>query len=294
LCRSRAQRSKEITALEEPVSKKVLIGIAAIVSLALVAACGDKKEEKSGAGGGSAAKPTAASPEGPAVTLDKATAGTIKGKITFANAPDKLPAPIDMGAKAAECGTASAPKTDEYYIVGENNAAANVLVFVKSGPAKNVKGAAASTAEVDFDQTNCMYHPRVVGMRAGQPVRFKSSDPTSHNIHLVSRLNGEWNATMSAKSSFLAGETTSQPVTNAEFPPITLKCDIHTWMRAYLAVFSHDYFRVTTKDGMYELKDLPPGEYEIEVWHERAKAKAQKVTVGPKETKDLDFALKFE
>jgi hypothetical protein len=45
---------------------------------------------------------------------------------------------------------------------------------------------------------------------------------------------------------------------------------------------------------MFELKNLPPGDYEIEVKHERAKAKPQKVTIGAKETKDLEFTLMFD
>jgi plastocyanin len=279
--------------VEAIVSKKVLIGITALVGLLCVTACGDKKKDAPAGGGTTAAKPTAGPAEGgQEVKVDAATAGVIKGKVTFANAPEKLPGPIDMGAKAAECATADKPKVDEYYVVGENNAAANVIVYVKSGPARNVKTPVPST-EVAIDQVNCMYTPRVIAMRAGQPVRFKSSDPTSHNIHLQSRLNGDWNETMQAKSSFLAGENKSQKIAAAELP-VSLKCDIHTWMRAYAGVFNHDYFRVTTKDGTYELNNLPPGDYEIEAWHERAKGKAQKVTVGPKETKSLDFSLKFE
>jgi plastocyanin len=286
------EREGNHPSLEAIVSKKVLIGITAIAGLLFTAACGEKKEEKSGApaGGGAAAqKPVA---EAQDVKLDPATAGTIKGKCTFGNQPDPMPKAVDMGAKAGECGTDKSPKMDEYYVVGENNAAANVLVFVKSGPARGVK-TPAPTTEVVFDQTNCMYHPRLVGMRAGQPVKFKSSDPTSHNIHLMSKLNGDWNQTMAANSSFMAGDDKSQKVSAAEFPPITLKCDIHPWMKSFAGVFNHDYFRVTAKDGMYELNNLPPGEYEIEVWHERAKAKSQKVTVGAKETKEANFELKF-
>jgi hypothetical protein len=202
-----------------------------------------------------------------------------------------MPKAIDMGDKTAECGTKAAPKIDEFYVVGENNAAANVLVYVKSGPARNVKTPVPST-EVVLDQVNCMYTPRVIGMRAGQSLRVKSSDDTSHNVHLLSKLNPEWNQTMNPKSSFLAGEGGTQKIANAEI--IKVKCDIHSWMGATIGAFNHDAFQVTKKDGMFELKNLPPGDYEIEVFHERAKAKPQKVTVGAKETKELNFAMKFE
>ena len=49
---------------------------------------------------------------------------------------------------------------------------------------------------------------------------------------------------------------------------------------------------VTGKDGKFELKNLPPGEYTISAWHEKFGTVEQKVTVGPKETKTLDFVFK--
>jgi plastocyanin len=276
--------------VEKTVSKKVLIGITALIGLAFVAGCGDKKEEKSG-GGGEAGKSAPVADAAP-VTVDKATAGTIKGKVTFGNKPEKMPGEIQMGSKAKDCGTEGKPKINEFYVVGENDAAANVIVFVKSGPATNVK-TSVPTKEIVFDQTNCMYSPRVQAMRAGQAVRFKSSDDTEHNIHLVSKFNSGWNKTMGAKGSFVAGEGDSQKIGLPELP-VNLGCDIHTWMNAFLGVFKHDYFMVTTKDGMYELKDLPPGDYEIDVWHEGAKGKAQRVTLGKSETKTADFVIKFQ
>jgi hypothetical protein len=273
------------------VSRKLIVGVAACLCALFLAACGDKKEDKPASGGGGAA-PAKTEASGPEVKLDPATAGVIKGKIKFGNQPSKMPGPIDMGAKAKECGTEGSPKVDEYYVVGENNAAANVMVYVKSGPAKNVK-TPTPTTEAVLDQVHCMYTPRVLCMRAGQPLRVKSSDPTSHNVHMTGKLNGDWNQTMAPNTSFLAGEGSSKPITNPE-SQIRVKCDIHTWMQAFVGAFTHDAFAVTTKDGNYELKNLPPGDYEIEVWHERAKAKPQKVTVGAKETKELNFEMKFE
>jgi Carboxypeptidase regulatory-like domain len=70
------------------------------------------------------------------------------------------------------------------------------------------------------------------------------------------------------------------------------KCDVHSWMNAYLGILDHPYFAVSGTDGKFEITNLPPGTYTIEAWHERAGTQTQMVTVGEKETKDLSFTFK--
>ena len=70
---------------------------------------------------------------------------------------------------------------------------------------------------------------------------------------------------------------------------LALKCDVHPWMQGYLGVLPHPYFSVTKSDGTFELRNLPPGEYTIEAWHEKLGAQSQKVTIGPRETKEIEF-----
>ena len=40
---------------------------------------------------------------------------------------------------------------------------------------------------------------------------------------------------------------------------IPVKCNVHPWMKSYVAVFKHSYFAVTGKDGSFQLPNLPPG-----------------------------------
>jgi len=63
------------------------------------------------------------------------------------------------------------------------------------------------------------------------------------------------------------------------------------WMDAWCGVFDHPYFAVTSKDGVWSIKDLPPGDYTIEAWHEVYGTKEAKVTVTPGETATLAFEL---
>ena len=38
---------------------------------------------------------------------------------------------------------------------------------------------------------------------------------------------------------------------------IPVKCNVHPWMKSYIAVFKHPYFAVTGKDGSFDLSNLP-------------------------------------
>jgi len=57
-------------------------------------------------------------------------------------------------------------------------------------------------------------------------------------------------------------------------------------------VFKHPYFALTDKNGAFELGDVPPGEYTIQAWHEKYGVLTQKVTLGPGQTKALEFVYR--
>ena len=70
---------------------------------------------------------------------------------------------------------------------------------------------------------------------------------------------------------------------------VHLKCDVHPWMSGYVGVLPHPYFGVTGEDGSFELKNLSPGEYLIEAWHEKLGARSEKIKIEPQEAKELNF-----
>jgi len=73
---------------------------------------------------------------------------------------------------------------------------------------------------------------------------------------------------------------------------IPVKCNVHPWMRSYIAVFKHPFFAVTGKDGSFDLRNLPPGDYTVQAWHEKLGTMTQKITVAPGEAKSIDFVFK--
>jgi plastocyanin len=159
----------------------------------------------------------------------------------------------------------------------------NVIVFVSEGLGDRTFD--APTEPVVVEQKGCMYMPHVLAVRANQTLHLVNDDPTSHNIHPTPANNREWN------KAELPGSTMDETFSRPEIA-IPVKCNIHPWMRGYIAVFKHPYFAVTGKNGSFDLSNLPPGTYVIEAWHEKLGTATQKITIGASETKNLDFVFK--
>jgi hypothetical protein len=79
-------------------------------------------------------------------------------------------------------------------------------------------------------------------------------------------------------------------VFNMQEVMVCIKCDCHPWMRAWAGVVAHPFFAVTDAAGNYEISDLPPGRYTVEVWHERYKSVEREIEFKGSGT--LDFILK--
>jgi Carboxypeptidase regulatory-like domain len=73
---------------------------------------------------------------------------------------------------------------------------------------------------------------------------------------------------------------------------IPVKCNVHPWMRSYIAVFKHPFFSVTSKNGAFDLSNVPPGTYTVQAWHEKFGTSTQKITIGAGESKTVDFVFK--
>ncbi len=209
-----------------------------------------------------------------------AAAGTVAGKITF---DGKAPAlkPLDMNADPACAAKHDSPVPPELLVLGPGNTLANVFVSVKNAPAGE-----APKGKVTIDQKGCMYEPHVVGVGVGAELVFKNSDGVLHNVHGLSKVNREFNIGMPANLKE-KGQVLNKPE-----PVFPVKCDVHPWMRAYVAVMTHPYFDVTGADGKFSIANLPAGSYEIEVWHEKLGTATKSVTVDASGTAAADFALK--
>jgi hypothetical protein len=215
--------------------------------------------------------------------VDRATAGSLAGRVTFAGT---VPAAelVRMGSDQACVKNAGPNPQSDAVLIGDAGALQNVFVYVKEGLDTGYSFD-VPTAPALLDQKGCRYTPRVLGVRAGQPIKVSNSDPTLHNVHALPLVNGEFN-----KSTPVLGSSTTQTFTVPEVM-VRFKCDVHGWMAAYVGVVAHPYFAVTDGSGAFEIKDLPPGTYTIEAWHEKFGTRTAQVTVGEKQAQTLSVTF---
>jgi len=201
------------------------------------------------------------------ISAGMVTAGDVTGKVSFSGtAPEmaRLRMDADRFCRAAH----KSPVTSEEVVVNKNGTLKNVLVYIKGSVGKH----SAPKEKALFDQQGCVYIPHVLGVQTGQPVEIRNSDNTLHNVHTLSEKNPAFNAGQPIKGHKLTK-------TFEKVETFKVKCDVHSWMGAYIGVFDHPYFAVSDDNGSFTLKNVPAGEYTLEAWHEKYGTKTLKITV---------------
>lgn len=243
---------------------------ATVLLLAAALACGDKPE----------APPATPAP---APAVDPATAATITASVVFEGTPPPAAmVRIDADSRCvAEYGAAQRPA--ESLVLGEDQALQNVFVYVKDGlPPLTFP---VPTEPVVLDQQKCRYVPRVFGIRVGQPLEIRNSDPLLHNVRSDGQINQPFNMGQPVQ-----GTTFTKTFTTGEVM-LPFRCDVHGWMNAWAGVLDHPFFGVSGPAGQVTLAGLPPGTYTIEAWHEELGTRTAQVTIGAKESRDVRFAF---
>jgi len=211
----------------------------------------------------------------------QSTGGTIKGHVHLGG---KLPgnSVIRMG-KDPKCSEMNKGKQVVQETVKATIDGSLADVFVR------LEGAFPSTpvpkTPVTIDQRSCVYSPRVVGVRVGQALEIRNDDNLLHNVHSVTNHDNQFNFGQAK-----AGVVDSFKMKNEEVM-MRLGCDVHSWMTAYVGVVTNPYFAVSDAAGSFEIRNVPPGTYTIDAWHERFGPikKSVKVTAGATATVEFSY-----
>ncbi len=191
--------------------------------------------------------------------------GNLCGQYVYDGEPPE-PAKLRITKDEDEC--CKHRLVDESLVVNkENHGLKNVVIYLLPGRDVTVpvhpRYAATARQTRRLDNLACRFDPRVVLLWKRQTLVIGNSDPIGHNAMIDARKNRPLNVTIPSGGSF------RHRFAVAERAPVSVSCSIHPWMRGWILVRDTPYMAVTDKDGKFTIKNLPVGEWEFVVWHEK-------------------------
>jgi plastocyanin len=211
--------------------------------------------------------------------------GTITGTVTFEGEVPTMKK-LEITKNREVCGLTD--NFDESVVVGEGNGLKNAIIYLMdissgAGFLKDVK------VKYELDQKGCHFNPHVRLLPVGQRLTMLNPDRIMHNVHIFSRANPAFNKSQ-------PGSRRKMPVKAVKKAegPVAVKCDVHGWMKAWIAYIPHPYFAASDENGHYKLENVPPGTYKLGYWHETCGTNTKSpasVTVGAGGAVAQDFAL---
>jgi len=206
--------------------------------------------------------------------------GNIVGRVSFVGTPparEKLPVIIEQQT----CGEYKLSRT---IVVGDDGGLHNAVVRLPGIS----RGKAWEEREYTLGQTDCRFEPHVLLLADGADLRILNSDRIAHNIRTL----GEGPVFNVGQPKFvekLLIEGFTNKLSNPEI--VRVGCDLHPWMTANIVIQQHPYYAVTDEKGSFRLADVPPGTYDLLLWHETLGEQKRKVRVEPNVDVTVDFEL---
>ena len=122
--------------------------------------------------------------------------------------------------------------------------------------------AASSSPKLQLVQKNKSFHPHLVVVQVGSSVAFPNKDPFFHNV--FSLFEGK----RFDLGLYEAGA--SRTVIFDREGISYIFCNIHPEMSGVVVALKTPYYGISDARGAVTISDVPPGRYELHVWHERA------------------------
>ena len=124
-----------------------------------------------------------------------------------------------------------------------------------------------------MEQKDKHFKPHVLAIPVGAAVDFPNHDPIFHNV--FSNYNGQ------IFDLSLYRPNTSRDVVFKRPGIVRVFCNIHPTMSAVIAVLDTPWFAVSGVSGDFEIHDVPPGNYALHIFHERATEETLNALVQP-------------
>lgn len=128
------------------------------------------------------------------------------------------------------------------------------------------------------------FKPRVVVVTVGSTVAFPNSDPFDHNVFSLSQ-EGTFDLGLYGRGIAKSTQLKRPGI-------IRVYCNVHAQMSAFVVVRDSPFYAQPGGDGRFSIGPVPPGEYALRAWHERAvELPPQTVQVAASGLSGLDLQL---
>jgi plastocyanin len=161
---------------------------------------------------------------------------------------------------------AAATVTGQVELTNSRNAAARrhdysgVVLWLEPASGPQPKNLPLRRAEMK--QRDKSFVPHVLAIPVGGTVDFPNLDPIFHNAF------SNFDGTHFDVGLYAPG--TTQSVVFGTPGIVRVFCNIHPTMSAIIAVVPTVWYDVTKASGTYAIANVPPGEYQLHIFHERA------------------------
>lgn len=206
--------------------------------------------------------------------------GKVEGFVGFG---DNFPPPkkITVTQDVAVCGIS---KPDEEFLINaDNHGLANAVIFWELPEGTT---AAPATAPIVIAQEACRYEPHVQVATAGSSVlKVLNQDGILHNVHVFDE---------DGNTFYNFAQPGFKKEIEKDLPKgriINIKCDVHSWMNAYIIALPNAIYAVTDENGRFTLDGIAPGPQKIRIWHEGLGSTSREVTVEAGAVATMDFVI---
>jgi len=186
--------------------------------------------------------------------------------------------------------------------LGDHEELAGAVVFLEDVK----KGKLGTGSPTTIQTKNCVFLPFVTATQVSQTFHFQNWDPIQHKLEVfLTSQNGAQTLLgqnlqphpENRKSDFLSTEQTglhrSGPEIQFEIANrgiLVFRCRLHDYMEGWSLVLPHPYFSITGKNGEFSLKDIPPGAYNLIVWHPLGKQETT-IEIGAGHTQAVNILI---
>lgn len=212
-------------------------------------------------------------------TIDVKDGGSVSGTVSFPGAPPFVPVP--PVTRNAEVCVEERP--NPALELGPGGALANALVSLT--PLWVGKDFPRGSETARLEVKACAFAPHIQVVRAGATVEIVNRDPLLHDVHAYLGSDTLFTQVLPLQNYRIRRKLVAPGL-------VALKCDAgHPWMSGFLFVSPHPYVAVTDPKGAYAIKGVPPGIYQLKVWHELLGEKTLSLKVEPRRSVTLDVPL---